>query len=313
MTPRPMMRGVPPLRPRKRAGFVPWLLPALLGAAFAGCGGYLAVNQPRFEEMLLQGEGRDKILMIDIAGPISNEPLLVPNLGVIPGMTARVRQELEIAYQDPYIRGVLLRIDSPGGTLTDSDVIYNSLLEFKKTKHVKIVASLGDIAASGAVYVAMAADEIIAHPTTITGSIGVIMPHTDFSGLADKLGVRSDPITSGQFKSIDDPLRPRTKEEEAMLQGVVTRLYEKFVKVVIAGRKTMSEQKIREIADGRIFTADEAKELGLVDSIGYLDEAYRRLSTLSGFPENRLIRYTNVWLTGNNIYSNPFPIEFSRP
>jgi protease-4 len=296
-----MMRRLPPI------------LLALAAASLAGCGGFVAVPQPRFEEVLLQGEGRDKMLLIDIWGPISNEPIIVPNAGVIPGMTARIRQELEIAFQDPLIRGVLLRINSPGGTLTDSDVIYNSLMEFKKSKRVKIVASMGDLAASGAVYVAMAADEIYGHPTTVTGSIGVIMPHMDFSGLADKLGVRSDPIASGLYKDIDDPIRPRTAEEQAMLRGIVTRLHEKFVKVVESGRKKMSSAQVREIADGRLFTAEEAETLGLIDGIGYLDEAYRRLSTLAGFPENRLVRYTNVWLTGNNIYSNTFPIEFGRP
>jgi protease-4 len=281
--------------------------------ALAGCGGYVAVSQPRFEEVLLQGEGRDKILLIDIWGPISNDPIIIPTAGVIPGMTARVRQELEIAFQDPLIRGILLRVNSPGGTLTDSDVIYNSLLEFKKAKRVKIFASMGDIAASGAVYVSMAADEIIAHPTTITGSIGVIMPHTDYSGLADKLGVRSDPIVSGQFKDIDDPMRLRTDDEAKMLQSIVSQLYEKFVKVVETGRKKMTSAQIRAIADGRLLTADEAQKAGLIDGIGYLDEAYKRISTASGFPKNRLVRYTNVWLTGNNIYSNTFPIEFGRP
>jgi protease-4 len=290
-----------------------WLCAALALAALAGCSSFAAVPQPRFEEVLLQGEGRDKLLLIDIWGPISNQPLLVPGQGVIPGMTARVRQELEIAFQDPLIRGVLLRIDSPGGTITDSDVIYNSLMEFKKSKRVKIIASMGDIAASGAVYVAMAADEIYAHPTTLTGSIGVIMPHTDFSGLADKLGIKSDPVTSGNMKDSGDPLRPRTDAEQEMLQGIVTKLHDKFVKVVVTGRQKMPEAKVREIADGRLLTSDEARTVGLIDGVQYLDQTYRRLSTLAGFPENRLVRYTNVWLTGNNIYSNTFPIEFSRP
>jgi protease-4 len=287
------------------------VLPLVAGLALvlAGCSGYLSLSGPQFREVLLEGEGSDKILMIDIWGPISNDPLLIPNVGVIPGLTARVRQELELAYDDNNIRGVLLRINSPGGTLTDSDVIYHSLMEFKKTKHIKILASMGDIAASGAVYVAMAADEIYAHPTTITGSMGVIMPHTDFSDLANKLGVRSDPIHAGKYKDIGDPLVRRTEEEGRMLQAIVDKQHEKFIKVVQDGRPKLSQQQVRDMADGRIFTAEEAKERGLIDTIGYLDDAYKRLTQLSGFPKNRLVRYSNTWLTGNNIYTNSFPIE----
>ena len=112
----------------------------------AGCTPFIGTSRPEFREVLLQGEGKDKILLIDINGIITNTPIFIPNIGLIPGMTARVRQELEIAFEDPLIRGVLLRINSPGGTLTDSDIIYHSLMEFKKSKKVKIVAALGDIA-----------------------------------------------------------------------------------------------------------------------------------------------------------------------
>ena len=277
----------------------------------AGCTPFVSNSRPEFQEVLLQGEGREKILLIDIDGLISNQPILVPNAGLIPGMTARVRQELEIAFEDPRIRGILLRINSPGGTLTDSDIIYHSLMEFKKSKNVKIVAAMGDIAASGALYLAMAADEVYAHPTTITGSIGVILPHVDYSGVMERVGIRSDPIKSGQFKDIESEYRRRTPEEQKMLQALVDKQHEKFVAVVRAGRKKMNRSQIEEIADGRIMGADEAKSRGLVDGIGYLDNAYQRITRLSGFPANRLVRYANPWMTGNNIYSNTFPIEFN--
>ena len=141
--------------PRRSA---PILLSLLAAGLLAGCITSITGPTADFREVLLQGEGSDKLLMIDIAGPIDNTPILVPGLGVLPGMTARVRQELELAYDDPSIHGILLRINSPGGTLTDSDIIYHSLLEFKKSKKVKIVAAMADIAASGALYVSMAAD-----------------------------------------------------------------------------------------------------------------------------------------------------------
>lgn len=287
-------------------------LPALLGLTLALVGGCLSLPnsaRPHFREVLLQGEGEDKILLIDINGPINNTPILVPNLGVIPGMTARVRQELELAFDDPAIRAVLLRINSPGGSLTDSDIIYHSLLEFKRSKKVKILASLGEIAASGALYIAMAADEIHAHPTTITGSIGVILPHMDYSGIMEKLGIRNEPIISGKFKDIDSPYRPRTEEETKMLQELIDHQHEKFVKVIREGRVKMTKAQVEAIADGRLLSAESALEKGLIDDIGYLDDSYKRLETLSGFPTTRLVRYANPWATGNNIYTNAFPIE----
>lgn len=275
----------------------------------AGCISVGGGPSPEFSEVLLQGEGEDKILLIDINGPISNQPLLIPGLGVIPGMTARIRQELEIAFNDPEVRGILLRIDSPGGTLTDSDIIYHSLIEFKKSKQVKIVASMGDLAASGAVYIAMAADEIYAHPTTITGSIGVIMPHLNYSGLLEKLGVESDPVTSGKFKDLASPMRPRNPAERKMLQDLINLQHEQFVTVIKDGRPKMTTQQVRGMANGSIFSAQEAKKKGLIDEVGYLDDAYKRIGELVGFPTNRLVRYANAWRTGNNIYTNSFPVE----
>ena len=275
----------------------------------SGCVSLGNGGKPEFREILLQGEGENKLLLIDINGPISNIPTLVPGLGIMPGMTARIRQELEIAFTDPGVRGILLRINSPGGTLTDSDIIYHSLMEFKKSKKVKIVASMGDIAASGAVYIAMAADEIFAHPTTITGSIGVILPHLNYSGLMKKLGVESDPITSGKFKDIDSPYKPRQPEERKLLKVLIDEQHKKFVNVVKSGRPKMTTRQINDMADGRIFSSQTAKKRGLIDAVGYLDDAYNRLTEISGFPRNRLVRYANAWRTGNNIYSNTFPVE----
>jgi protease IV len=287
----------------------PYLWTLLLSTALGGCLSSISGPTPEFREVLLQGQGSDKILMIDIDGLIINQPALVPNVGVVPGMTARVRQELELAYDDPDIRGILLRINSPGGTLTDSDIIYHSLMEFKKSKKVKIVAAMGDIAASGGLYVAMAADEIYAHPTTITGSIGVVIPHLNYSGLFRKLGIESDPVASGPYKDMDSPYKPRSEGERKLLQELVNAQYEKFLDVVKTGRPRMSSDDVRKMADGRIFSAQEAKDKGLIDKVGYLDDAYRRISELSGFPTNSLVRYANAWQTGNNIYSNTFPIE----
>ncbi|MDH4225681.1 MAG: signal peptide peptidase SppA, partial [Deltaproteobacteria bacterium] len=198
---------------------------------------------------------------------------------------------------------------SPGGGLTDSDVIYHSIMEFKRAKKVKVVAALGDVAASGGLYIAMSADEIIAHPTSLLGSIGVILSHMEFSGLMEKYGVTAVPVTSGKFKDIESPFRKRTPEETRMLQKIVDHQYQTFLSVVQKGRSKMTPEIIQENADGRLLTSREAVRIGLIDDVGYLDDAYKRLGVISGFPTNRLVRYANSWMTGNNIYSNVFPIE----
>lgn len=291
---------------------LPLALIIAVWSLLVGCLSLSGGPSMEFREVLLQGEGDAKLLLIDIYGPIVNTPILVPNVGALPGMTARIRQELEIAFDDPDVRGILLRINSPGGTLTDSDIIYHSLMEFKKSKRVKIIASMGDIAASGAVYIAMAADEIYAHPTTITGSIGVVVPHLNYYGLMKKLGLKSDPVTSGRYKDIDSPLKPRDDQERQMLQQLVDAQHRRFVQVIQAGRPKMTREQLRGMADGRLISAQDAKESGLIDEVGYLDDAYRRLGEISGFPKNSLIRYANAWRTGNNIYSNAFPIEITE-
>jgi protease-4 len=136
------------------------------------------------------------------------------------------------------------------------------------------------------------------------------MEHMDFAGLMDKLGVRADPVRSGKYKDVGSQFRQMSDEEKALLQQIVNAQYEHFLKVVQDGRPKMTMPQIRSIADGRIMTADEAKERGLIDGIGYLDDVYKRMTQLSGFPTNKLVRYSNTWVTGNNIYSSTFPIEF---
>ena len=137
----------------------------------------------------------------------------------------------------------------------------------------------------------------------------MIVPHLNYSALFRKLGIESDPVTSGPYKNMDDPYKPRNEDERKLMQQLVNAQYEKFLDVVKAGRPQMSTQEVRKIADGRIVSSQEAREKGLIDKIGYLDDAYRRLSELSGFPKNSLVRYANAWQTGNNIYSNTFPVE----
>ena len=170
----------------------------------------------------------------------------------------------------------MLRINSPGGGVTASDIMYRDLVHFREETHKPVVACMMDVAASGGYYLAMGCDRIYAHPSTVTGSIGVIMSLYNATGLMKIVGVTSDPIKSGPNKDIGNPGRPMTPEERAILQGMVTGFYDQFVDVVArAARTSLTPEKVRELADGRVYSGAEAKKLGLIDEVGYLDDALK--------------------------------------
>lgn len=168
------------------------------------------------------------------------------------------------------IKAVVVRIDSPGGAVAPTQEIYEEIGKLKKKKPV--VASLGSIAASGGYYIASACDRVVANPGTLTGSIGVIMELGNVEELLRKLGLKGYAIKSGPHKDIGSPLRPLTPEGKAILQGLVDNVHGQFVSAVATGRK-MPEDKVRAIADGRVFSGEQAKGLGLVDVLGNLEDA----------------------------------------
>ena len=245
------------------------LTPLLLTGCFNGlllkptyCGGPVEETVMADADWLLC---RDKVAVIDVEGLILNARTS-GLLGDGENPVALFRERLEAAAADRHVRAVVLRINSPGGGVTASDIMYEDLVRFREKTHKPVVACLMDVAASGAYYLAMGCDAVYAHPTTVTGSIGVIMSLYNASGLFSMLGVRSDPIKSGPNKDLGNPLRAMTKQERAILQAMVNSFYDQFVKVVAAGRK-LPEDKVRELADGRVFTGEEACRLGLVDRI----------------------------------------------
>ena len=166
---------------------------------------------------------------------------------------------------------LLLRIDSPGGTVGDSQEIHSALIRLRQ-KGCHVVASFGNISASGGVYVGVAADKIIANSGTITGSIGVILRGNNLSKLLERIGISFETVKSGLFKDILSPDRSLTPEERTLLQSLIDSSYDQFVKAVAEGRK-LSEEKVKEFADGRVFTGAQAKELGLVDELGDENDA----------------------------------------
>ena len=201
----------------------------------------------------LQRKSRRKIARIIIEGPING------------GTRKLVLKALKQVEEREY-PALLLRIDSPGGTVGDSQEIHAALLRLRE-KGCHVVASFGNISASGGVYVGVAAEKIIANPGTITGSIGVILRGNNLSKLLEKIGIRFETIKSGVFKDILSPDRSLSNEERELLQSLIDSSYDQFVTAVATGRE-LTKDEVCSFADGRVFTGAQAKELGLVDELG---------------------------------------------
>jgi protease-4 len=256
------------------------------------------------QESIVEGSSGPKILLLDITGVISEaaEPagVLEPQEA---GSAARVREALDLARRDPEIRALILRIDSPGGSVTASDLVYRELQRFKRERGVPVIAQLMGTAASGGYYVAQAADEIIAHPTTITGSIGVIYFGLNVAGLMEKLGIEDQTLTTGAFKDAGSPLRRMTDAERAQLRSILLDMQAEFERVVDTGRPKLDATAVHALADGRIFSASQALSHGLVDRIGDLEAAIAAAKQRAGLSEARVVNYHRPQQYRNNVYS----------
>jgi protease-4 len=255
------------------------------------------------EEKAVSGKGRDKILLVDVSGIIVEGPSR-SSIWSAKGFTRpdRIKEELEKAAKDDRVKAVVLRINSPGGTVSGSDVVLHEILAFKQEKGIPVVACLTGVATSGGYYVAQAGDAIVAYPTCITGSIGVLAMKLNVKGLMDKVGVDPEMIKSGEWKDFWSPFKPASPEEKQIMQNVTDSFYRGFVEVVAKGRK-MEAAQARKIADGRIFTASQAMDLGLVDQVGYLDDAIKLAQEKAGLEEARVVRYNRPGSHRPTIYS----------
>ncbi|MBI2413343.1 MAG: signal peptide peptidase SppA [Deltaproteobacteria bacterium] len=271
-------------------------------------GGCVMITLPTAEpltEKVIGGEGASKILLIDISGVITDSDKKDGLFSSKQNMTARIKEELDKASEDDDVKAVVLRIDSPGGAVTTSDIIAHEIKKFKDRKKVPVIAELMDVAASGGYYIAAASDRIIAHPTTVTGSIGVVAFSVNASGLLEKIGIANQTIKSGDKKDIGSPLRPMTPDEKAVLQSIIDDLYERFLDVVMDGRKgSFTRDELKTIADGRVFTARQALDLKLIDEIGYLDDAIEAAKSKADVKEARVVTYAHPRSYRNNIYSH---------
>ncbi len=292
------------------------VLAGLLLLLLAGC---VTVKVSLFEEpeplkeKTVSGYGRDKVLLMDIHGMVlESGPQRL--LGLFKGVTtpSRVKEELEKAAKDDHIKAVVLKINSPGGTVSAADVILHELQSFKSERHLPIVVCLEGLAASGGYYVAQAGDTIMAYPTCITGSIGVIAMKFNFRGLMDKVGLDTDVVKTGAWKDFWSPFRAATPKEKEMMQQIIEEFYRDFINVVAQGRK-MSLKEVRQVADGRIFTAPQARDLKLIDKIGYLDDALKEAQALAGISGARIVRYDRPGSYRPNIYSMLPELESAGP
>jgi protease-4 len=285
-----------------------WLLAAIITLPLSGC---LIANfdlsafssADSLEEKVIEGEDGPKLVMLQIEGMISDAGQSTRLGAARPSMLARAREALDRAAEDDDVAGLLLRIQSPGGTVSASETLYHELTVWKEENQKPVVAYLQGLATSGGYYVAMAADEVIAHPTTVTGSVGVIMRGINVSKLMDNFGISDQSFKSGSFKDAGSPLRPLREEERAQLQSVVDDLHRRFLEVVLAGRPALDPAKVAHLSDGRVFSTSQALEAGLIDRIGHLDEAIQAAEERAEISESRVVMYRESVEYLDNIYS----------
>jgi protease IV len=254
------------------------------------------------KETTLQGTGEGKVLVISINGLISDQPQ-ERLLRTEPSMVQEVVSQLRLAEKDPQIKAVLFKINSPGGTVTASDIIYHEISRFKAATGDKILVAMMNLTASGGYYISLPADWIMAHPTTVTGSIGVIFARPQISGFMQKLGLAMEVNTSGEQKDMGSPFRPPTEKENAIFQELTDSMARRFYDLVVKNRKLTPEQ-LKQVSTARVYLADEALKLGLVDQIGYLSEALTQAKKMAGLPEDaRVVTYRRHQSEDDNIYS----------
>lgn len=247
-----------------------------------------AAGQKRIftEEVIREGPRANKIAVITLEGVIHNE------------QAKSVYRQLKAARQDKRVKGLILQVNSPGGTISGSDQIHKEILRYRQEKGKPVVAFMEGIAASGGYYTSVACEKIIAEPTVITGSIGVVMGHFVIEELLkDKLGILPVIIKAGEKKDWPSSFQVPTEEQLQYLdEKMITPAYERFVEIVANGRKgLLSLDNVTRLADGSIFSAQEALDEKLIDQIGYLDEAIEIVKSLAGIEDAQVVQYQRVF------------------
>lgn len=259
-----------------------------------------AMSDQQYQQEVIQEGAGNKIAVVELDGTIQD----VSTSSILNSAGYnhdRFLKKLEHVGEDNSVSGIILRVNTPGGGVVESDEIHDKIVEIKEEYNKPVYVSMGNTAASGGYYVAAPADKIIAHPATLTGSIGVIMQSYNVSELADNLGVDMNTIKSGEFKDIMSPTREMTDEERNILQTMIDDMYDDFVQVIVDGRD-MSESEVRDLGDGRVYTGRQAAENGLVDDLGNLEETAAIMQEDQDWSNARVVKYNSGY--GWNAYIN---------
>lgn len=272
---------------------------ACAGILFSGCTPKINVNvgPPADNGELVArtvlddpGSSDGTVAMIDVRGLISD--VRMPGLlGSSPSPVDQLVARLNAAEKDSSVRAIILRINSPGGTVTGSDIMFHEVRRFAETTKKPVVASLGEVAASGGYYLACAADKIVVQPTTITGSIGVIIPTINFSEGLNRIGIKSRDVVSGPNKDLASPFEPIKEGQYAVLQGVVDEFYARFKGLVVERRPAFHLAATPDAVDGRVMTGAHAVAIGLADKEGGVREAFALAKELAGLKNARLVKF----------------------
>ena len=254
------------------------------------------------KEFTVEGQGEGKLALIHLRGFLSDEP----SQGMLRAKPSAVQElvnALKLAEKDDAVGAVVLAVDSPGGTTTASDILYHELMGFKERSGKKVVAAMFDVAASGGYYASLPADWILAHPTTITGSVGVVFMRPKLNGLMDKVGVEVEVSKSGRDKDMGSPFRPTTPEEEALFQSIIDDFASRF-HALVAKHRRIFPADMETVKTARVFTANQAKAIGLIDQIGYIQDAFAKARVLAGLPEDcQVVTYRRDIYPDDNPYN----------
>jgi len=259
-------------------------------------------SSPELQETVVSsGTRKHKIAIIPVEGMLMNTRMGTGGfLGAEENKVSLFKQQLDAAAADDRVEAVILRINSPGGTVAASDLMYELVRDFKQKTNKPVVAACQDVCASGGYYIASAADEIHVLPTSVVGSIGVIFETFDISPLLDKIGVRITPLQSGRYKDMGSPFNGLSDDERQIMQGMVDEFYARFVGVVRDSRQVRDE----EIAfDGRVFTGQQAYEQNLVDAVCQLPETITRVKGMIGERDARVVMYRRPYGYTGSIYA----------
>lgn len=273
------------------------------GCAFVSLDlGSLTQMQP-FEERVLHEGTKDKILVVEILGLIrttDRHDAFMPKQGTF----ERLENVLDKAKEDTAIKGVILKIDSPGGGYTASDLIFRRIKEYKSTNKIPVVACIADQGTSGGYMVALSSDYIVALPSSVVGNVGVLLPSISVGGLMDKLGIDEQTVKSGKLKDAGSPLHDMTEEEKTVLKSIVMEFYNNFIERVKASRPVTNED-IGIIQDGRVMSSTTGKLLHLIDEVGYYEDSLKKVESLAGIKDPTVIVYRRKGENKGGFYSWP--------